>query len=183
LIAAANEAGGRDNITVILFRLDEVGGPDGAADPGATIEYATAPSDDSTRTGTMEVPATKPRAQLIEEPPARTAPPPKRRRRRRVPAAAIVVVAFIALVLAGLWTASRAVYFVGVDSATGIVTVYRGLPYELPLGLDLYESDYRSGVRIQQVPAARRATFTNHKLRSRDDAKGLVIDLERGNLQ
>jgi len=42
LIAAANEAGGRDNITVILFRLEEV---DGAAppedDPGETIEYET----------------------------------------------------------------------------------------------------------------------------------------------
>ena len=31
LIAAANEAGGRDNITVVLFRLEEVGGA-GAAD-------------------------------------------------------------------------------------------------------------------------------------------------------
>ena len=27
LIDAANEAGGRDNITVVLFRLEEVGGP------------------------------------------------------------------------------------------------------------------------------------------------------------
>ena len=32
LIRAANEAGGRDNITVILFRLEEVGGPDDAGD-------------------------------------------------------------------------------------------------------------------------------------------------------
>jgi len=89
----------------------------------------------------------------------------------------------LAIVLAGLWTASRAVYFVGVDSASGIVTVYRGLPYELPFGIELYERDYASGVRIEQVPAARRPTFTENKLRSRDDAKTLVIELERGRLQ
>jgi PPM family protein phosphatase len=193
LIAAANEAGGRDNITVILFRLDEVEGREAAEEAGATIEYETwegaePAAGDATeaayrRTGTMALPAVKPRAEPIEEPPARTAPPPRRRRRRRIPPAVIVTVVAIALILTGLWTASRAVYFVGVDSATGIVTVYRGLPYELPLGLDLYESDYRSGVRIQQVPAARRKTFTDHKLRSRDDAKNLVIELERGRIQ
>jgi serine/threonine protein phosphatase PrpC len=200
LIAAANEAGGRDNITVILFRVDDVGGPGDADEAGQTIEYETWEGDahegtrpeagasdeaeaEYRRTGTMALSAIKPRAEPIEEPPVRTAPPPPRRRRRRISGAAIAVVAALAIVLAGLWTASRAVYFVGVDSASGIVTVYRGLPYELPLGLDLYESDYRSGVRIEQVPAARRPTFTDHKLRSRDDAKTLVIELERGRLQ
>ena len=34
LIAAANEAGGRDNITVVLLRLEEVGAPAGGADGG-----------------------------------------------------------------------------------------------------------------------------------------------------
>jgi serine/threonine protein phosphatase PrpC len=194
LIAAANEAGGRDNITVILFRVDEVGAPEAAAEKGATTEYETWESgsgpvagDDTEaeyrRTGTMALSTVKPRAAPIEEPPARTAPPPRRRRRRRIPGATIAVVAALAIVLAGLWTASRAVYFVGVDSGSGIVTVYRGLPYELPFGIDLYQADYRSGVRIQQVPAARRSTFTDHKLRPRDDAKDLVIDLERGTLQ
>src|SRR4051795_11738479 len=46
LIAAANEAGGRDNITVILFRLEEVGGGGAATDDGgATADHAVA--DDS----------------------------------------------------------------------------------------------------------------------------------------
>jgi serine/threonine protein phosphatase PrpC len=195
LIAAANEAGGRDNITVILFRLDEVDGPEAVAEKGRTIEYETwegagaepVAGDDTEaeyrRSGTMALSAVKPRAEPIEEPPARTAPPPRRRRRRRIPGAVIAVVAALAIVLAGLWTASRAVYFVGVESGTGIVTVYRGLPYELPFGIHLYQTDYRSGVRIQQVPAGRRSTFTDHKLRPRDDAKDLVIDLERGTLQ
>src|SRR3954453_5280852 len=39
LIDAANAAGGRDNITVILFRLEEVGSPAGAAEAEDTTEH------------------------------------------------------------------------------------------------------------------------------------------------
>ena len=207
LIAAANEAGGRDNITVILFRLEEVDGAQ-ATESGATIEYETwegeaaseprqgvtrpesTVSDEAEaeyrRTGTMALSAVKPRAEPIEEPPQRTAPLPQtasKKRRRRIPGAVIAVLIALAIVLAGLWTASRAVYFVGVDDASGIVTIYRGVPYELPFGIKLYQRDYTSGVRLEQVSTARRATFTDHKLRSRDDAKNLVIELERGRLE
>jgi PPM family protein phosphatase len=205
LIAAANDAGGRDNITVILFRLEDVDGA-AAPPPGETGEYETwegeaveeprqgvtkpegSASDETEaeyrRTGTMALPAVRPRAQPIEEPPARAAPPPARkRRRRRIPGAVITVLVVLLIIGGGLWAASRAVYFVGVDEDTGIVTIYHGLPFELPFGIDLYARDYTSGVRIEQVPAARRATFTEHKLRSRDDAKDLVIDLERGQLE
>ena len=41
LIAAANEAGGRDNITVILFRVEEVDDRRGEDDGGQTAEYDT----------------------------------------------------------------------------------------------------------------------------------------------
>src|SRR5918999_5798751 len=43
LIAAANEAGGRDNITVVLFRLEDVDGAAAAAEAeaGETTEYDT----------------------------------------------------------------------------------------------------------------------------------------------
>jgi serine/threonine protein phosphatase PrpC len=209
LIAAANDAGGRDNITVILFRLEEIDGGTAAAAPdaGATTEYETwegeaveprqgvtrpesMASDEAEaeyrRTGTMALSAVKPRAEPIDEPPPRTAPLPpaaRTKRRRRIPRAAIGIVIVLAIVLAGLWTASRAVYFVGVDDASGIVTIYRGVPYELPFGVALYQRDYTSGVRLEQVPAQRRSTFTDHKLRSRDDAKNLVIELERGRLE
>ena len=36
------------------------------------------------------------------------------------------------------------------------MTLYRGLPYDLPLGLELYEPYYASGVTIAQVPEDRR---------------------------
>jgi protein phosphatase len=38
-------------------------------------------------------------------------------------------------------------------------------------------------VTLQQVPQARRPTFTDHQLRSRDDAEDLVRALERGSLE
>jgi PPM family protein phosphatase len=204
LIAAANDAGGRDNITVILFRLEEVDGGAHAGDESATTEYETwegealegprqgvtrpeasdAAEAEYRRTGTMALSAVRTRAEPIEEPPERTAPlPAPKRKRRRIPGVLIGVIVVLAIVLAGLWTASRAVYFVGVDDTTGIVTIYRGLPYELPLGIDLYSRDYTSGVRLEQVPAGRRSTFTNHKLRSKDDAENLVIELERGRIE
>jgi protein phosphatase len=139
-----------------------------------------ASADGSAQTTTMARP--KARAQPIEEPPPRTAPLPAGRRRRRIPGAAIAVVLALLIVGAGLWTASRAVYFVGVDGE-GAVTVYRGLPYDLPLGVELYDRYYTSGVTLAQVPERRRSVFTEHKLRSRDDAENLVNELERGRIQ
>ena len=78
--------------------------------------------------------------------------------------------------------ALRGVFFVGVDGNRA-VTIYRGLPYELPAGIKLYTRDYTSGVTIDQVPPARRKTFTDHKLRSNSDAQDLVRQLETGKLQ
>jgi serine/threonine protein phosphatase PrpC len=194
LIAAANEAGGRDNITVILFQLEDVDGGDGA-EAGVTAEYETwegdAPGGPRQDAAGPEAHGTTALAAVAEpaappEPPERTAPlpePPRRRRRRRIPGPLIAVVIALAIVGAALWTASRAVYFVGVDSTTDVVTIYRGLPYELPLGIKLYARYYPSGVRFEQVPADRRPTFTDHKLRPKDDAENLVTELERGRLE
>jgi hypothetical protein len=75
------------------------------------------------------------------------------------------------------------VYFIGTDPRDGrTITIFRGLPYELPLDIELYQRYAGSGVTIDAVPPANRATFTNHKLRSRDDAEELIIALERGRL-
>jgi serine/threonine protein phosphatase PrpC len=200
LIAAANEAGGRDNITVILFRLEEVGK---AAPPaGETTEYDTWEGEaldeprqgvarpdpgqseaEYRRTGTVALSAVRPQAEPVAEPSPAPAARRPRRRRRRVATALIAFAVVAAIVLAGLWTASRAVYFVGVDERSNVVTIYRGLPYELPLGIELYERYYSSGVTLQSVPAQRRGTFTDHQLRSKDDAEDLVSALERGELQ
>jgi serine/threonine protein phosphatase PrpC len=234
LIAAANAAGGRDNITVVLFRLEEVATAatapaatevhDEVVADGETMEYdtfqgesvprpgvsrpeartrtrdeakaeevraAVRVSDDAEaeyrRSGTVALSAVRPRAQPIAEPhahapPARSARP--RRRRRLITPGRILALAAVAGLLGALWLATRDIYFVGVDSSRGdVVTVYRGLPYDLPLGIRLYERVTGSGVTIQAVPPARRPAFTEHKLRSRDDADSLVLALEQGRIQ
>ena len=55
----------------------------------------------------------------------------------------------------GGYIANQAVYFVGADDE-GFVTMYRGLPYALPAGIDLYSVNYVSGVPLARCPPARR---------------------------
>jgi protein phosphatase len=210
LIAAANEAGGRDNITVVLFRLEDVGG--GAVAAAAvdedTSEYETfegeavkarqgvtrphalarpSASDEAEAeyraSGTVALSAVRPRAEPIPETRAPAPPAPPRRRRRRLRAGPVIALLVVVGVAIAFWQATRAVYFLGADPARAdTVTVYRGLPYELPLGIRLYEPVLSSGVTLQSVPAARRKTFTDHKLRSEKDAENLLRDLQMGRL-
>ena len=254
LVAAANAAGGRDNITVILFRLEDVGGAaDGDSAVTATqsavaeeedtgeydtfepspagprhgtsrpyahtrvrdeeamrtdeVAHAVRAADDQEAayraSGTVALSAIEPRARAepvdtqptssagTGDAPQRTAPLPdggkperKRKRRFRIPGAVVVALVLLAMVLGGFWLATQAVYFVGTDADRGnTVTIYRGLPVDLPLGLKLYSRYQGSGVTLQSVPASRRKTFTDHKLRSKDDAENLVIQLERGQIE
>jgi protein phosphatase len=81
----------------------------------------------------------------------------------------------------GLYQLSRQVYFVGTNDA-GLVTVYRGVPYDLPFGIDLYEEDYASAIPARAIPASRRARVLDHQWRGREDAEDLVRELEQGKL-
>ena len=63
------------------------------------------------------------------------------------------------------------------------MTIYRGLPYDLPAGIHLYETYYVSGVPAAALPADRRRTLLNHDLRSQKDAMSLVAKLELGQLE
>ena len=83
--------------------------------------------------------------------------------------------------MAGLYAASRQVYFVGTNEA-GLVTLYRGLPYELPFGLELYEEEYASSVPARAIPRNRRARVLDHEWRGHDDAVDLMRAIERGRL-
>ncbi|HEX8975028.1 MAG TPA: hypothetical protein VF781_00830, partial [Solirubrobacteraceae bacterium] len=114
--------------------------------------------------------------------------PPRRERRSRRPArlakpvAALVTAIVLAFLIGGGgYLASRQLFFIGTNSQ-GIVTVYRGLPYDLPLGVHLYETYYVSGVPLAVVPAARRGEMVNHQIRSQSDAISLVHAAELGQL-
>jgi PPM family protein phosphatase len=189
--------------------LDADGPRDAAGAHGGASEASDAAEAEYRRTGTVALPALRrgdPRmpagaegeaaAAPAREPPPRTAPlpngsgaverrpPPRGRRVRRALRAVAICLALLFPVLVGGWLASRMVYFVGTDRTDGqTITIYRGLPYDLPGGIRLYERYAGSGVTLAQVPPRRRSTFTDHKLRSRDDAEDLVIALERGRLE
>jgi PPM family protein phosphatase len=178
LIDAANEAGGRDNITVILFRIEGVAE---AADTGVdqpTVVGEKAPTPE-------EVDAA--RAAGTTASPRRTAPLPRRPepeaprkpRRGRRAASLLAVLTIVVLIGVGAWIGSRAVFFVGTNS-NGIVAVYRGLPFELPGGIHLYETYYTSGVPASELTADRRKRILDHRLRSKSDASDLVRKLELG---
>jgi PPM family protein phosphatase len=196
LIRAANQSGGRDNITVVLFRLGD--GDDGAAGanaPDDTVageltadDVAAAGEGTSTSSGgpaaavATRPPSTDPLT--VAEPVARRPPPRGRRPRRgklRLAARTLFALVVVGAVGAGLYAASRQVYFVGTNDA-GLVTLYRGLPYDLPLGIHLYEQDYASGVPAGEIPNTRRKRVLDHSWRGRDDAMDLVRQLERGRL-
>jgi len=152
LIAKANAAGGRDNITVLLLRISTGSAGRGSALPGAN----------KTQVGGA-------------------AAEPTGKKSRRGLATAVVISALLALVAGAGWEASRSVFFLGTD-ANGTVTIYRGLPYELPLSLDLYQRWYTSGVPASVLTPAQKIRLLDHKLRTKRDASDLVASLERGDL-
>jgi protein phosphatase len=77
----------------------------------------------------------------------------------------------------GAWYGNRQVWFLGTDDS-GRVALYRGLPYELPFGIELYEERYASPIQTSSLPPRRAGAVSGHDLRSRDDAVSLVEDIE-----
>ena len=107
---------------------------------------------------------------------------PRRERRYIKPIAALIAVAIVLfLVVGGGYLASRQLYFLGTNSQ-GTITVYRGLPYDLPAGIHLYETFYISGVPASEVSADRRKSLLDHHLRSQTDASSLIRSIELGQL-
>jgi protein phosphatase len=182
LVRGANQSGGKDNITVVLFRV----GDDGAlAQADETIAgQLTAEEVRAAEAEAAEPPVTETRARPARR--ARMPRPlrPRRARRSRVrrTVAALVALVVVAAVGAGLYVGSRQIWFVGTNDA-GLVTLYRGLPYDLPFGIELYSAEYASGVPARAIPASRRKRILDHEWRGRRDARDLVRQLERGNIE
>jgi PPM family protein phosphatase len=166
LVDEANRAGGRDNITAVAFRLEEVGAE---AEP---VEHPTLVGPAAEAEGL--------RGEEVRAAAARGREPQPRAGRRALKGAAKVLVALLVLAAVGFgaWYGNRQIWFLGTDDA-GRVALYRGLPYDLPLGISLYEERYASPIQTSSLPGERRDSVTEHELRSRDDAVSLIEDLER----
>jgi serine/threonine protein phosphatase PrpC len=172
LVREANEAGGRDNITVVAFRLEE------AEVPAAVTEEATLIGPVAEEAG-LTADAVAARAGRPGEHAAlggAAAPGRARRWPRRV-ATSLAGAAVLAVIVGGAVYGLHHVYFLGTDSG-GRVALYRGLPYDLPFGIHLYSEVYAAPVQVSAVPAGRQDSATNHTLRSRADAVSLIDDLQ-----
>lgn len=197
LVAAANAAGGRDNITVVLFRVEEisaasaavsqetmVGGGLTAADVRTALaERAAAPGSGGYGAGR----ATDPRGDdsvSRRVPLAAGAGKPKKDRSRS--RSVLRTLGFFAVfglpVLLAAFIASQSVYFVGTNDE-GFVTLYRGLPYDLPAGVELYTPNFVSGVASRDLSRGVQQTIAAHELRKRGDGEDLVRQIELGRLR
>ena len=195
LVRAANQSGGKDNITVVLFRLGD--GDGAAAAPRedetiagqlsatevheAALDKTTAPQPARGVEGLAGIPAD---ATVVAPAVRRPAAAPRSRKRGarlKTAAKTLFALALVAAAVTGLYALSRQVYFIGTNDA-GLVTLYRGVPYELPFGVDLYDQQYASGGPARAIPGTRRERVLDHEWRSREDAEDLLRTLERGQL-
>ncbi|MFY9488203.1 MAG: Stp1/IreP family PP2C-type Ser/Thr phosphatase [Solirubrobacterales bacterium] len=207
LIRRANDAGGVDNITVVAFKVGQVGeatattdqpsdqSSDQTSDQPVTeigsdtiVGAAAVVAGDGVELKTPDAAGVGPQTAAgggnghvsTDDRSARAAS--RRRAQTRRPRLWLGV-GFAVLVLflaaGGALVASLNIYFLGVDEH-GLVTMYRGLPYEGPLEVKMYTKDYVSTVPASDLTAPQRAGILDHTLRTRGDAEDLITQIERG---
>lgn len=187
LIDAANEAGGRDNITVVLFRAARAGREDASLhQPTVITTPAAAARPAPTRAQINPRPVRRARVQGFKPHiPAGFVQPAERERRfgllGKTVAAFTALAVVLSLIGAGGYLASRQLFFLGTDSQ-GTVVIYRGFPYSLPLGIHMYELFYVSGVPASTIPVDRRGTLLDHAMRAQNNAESLVNAIELGQI-
>ena len=172
LIDEANRAGGRDNITVVLFAVadadDAAAGAEGATLIGASAEEAGLTATEVRKRAAGEA-ARKRREELAAKP---------KRRRLRTALKILVPLLIVAALVAAAIYGNRQVWFLGTDGA-GRVALYRGVPYELPFGIKLYSEHYSIPIQTESLPERRKDAVTGHDLRSRADATDLLEEIRQ----
>ena len=178
LLSAALDAGGNDNITVVVVDVKEQ--PAREADVRERRERRSG--------GTSEMLALGPTGQVVTPPvgmgaQSRPRQSTKATRRKRsggflktlgklVRGLAIVLVLIAALTPVYLWGSSR--YFFEFDE--GEVVAYQGLPYA-PLGIELNQEWRRPGLTESEIKEPYQQPIENHKLYTRDQAERVLEDL------
>ncbi|HEY6751106.1 MAG TPA: Stp1/IreP family PP2C-type Ser/Thr phosphatase [Rubrobacteraceae bacterium] len=177
LVQAALDAGGADNITVVVVDVREENPPAERARRGDTQELNIVAPGVTGGAGRRERGNRSARSKRAAA--ARGKPRGKDRRLGGFLGTLVRVLAAM-LVLAALaspfylWGQSR--YFLGFDG--GEVVIYRGLPYA-PLGLDLNEEVRRTGLGESEIEARYRDVIEGHRLYSSEEqAEEVVHGLE-----
>ncbi|MGH2729676.1 MAG: Stp1/IreP family PP2C-type Ser/Thr phosphatase [Actinomycetota bacterium] len=181
LVDAANEAGGEDNITVIVVDIVDEGAARGVAtsdrtDTGPGLRGGSGGVGGLGRRspGRPEVEDAGGTGELVVEP--RDEPPsPSKARRFVKPLIAVAI-----LVLLGLAAAQYALsnaWYVGV-SDDGYVTIYKGVPEEIA-GLNLSDEEEKTDLALEAIPEFKRADVVDGiEVDSRDEAEATIADLE-----
>jgi protein phosphatase len=181
LLSAALDAGGNDNITVVV--VDVMEQPAREADARNERERHSS--------GISELLAAKPSVKDTgartpsrgKAAPSRPRRPTRAARRKRpsrlrkalgklVRGLAIILVLVAALTPVYLWGSSR--YFFEFDE--GEVVAYQGLPYA-PFGIELNQEWRRPGLTESQIKEPYQKPIENHKLYTRDQAERVLEDL------
>jgi PPM family protein phosphatase len=169
LVDEANRAGGRDNITAIALRLDEAAAEQ-EREESPTLVGPAAEREGFTADEVRRRAATAEHANPVAE--------RERGGKLRRGAPVVIGVLLVGAIAFGAWYGNRQIWFLGTDEG-GRVALYRGLPYELPLGIQLYDERYAIPVQTASLPARRKDAVTGHNLRSRSDAVDLITDIEQ----
>jgi protein phosphatase len=173
LVRAALDAGGADNITVVVVDVREEDLPAERARRGDTQELGIVTPEETAGARRRERGSRSVRSK-------RATTSGGKDRGLGGFLGTLVRVLAVVLVLAALaspfylWGQSR--YFLGFDG--GEVVIYRGLPYA-PLGLDLNEEVRRTGLEESEVEERYRDAIENHRLYSSEEqAEEIVRGLE-----
>ena len=178
LLSAALDAGGNDNITVVVIDVKE--------QPARETDVLKGRERRSE--GTSEMPAlgptgkgvAPPRGKSVQSRPRRSTKAMRRKRSRGfwkglgklVRGLAIVLVLIAALTPVYLWGSSR--YFFEFDK--GKVVAYQGLPYA-PLGIELNQEWRRPGLTESEIKEPYQKPIENHKLYTKDQIQRVLEDL------
>jgi len=180
LVSAALDAGGADNVTVIVVDVKAETAPheERSGDTHEMPPVARSGDQAATRAPAQR-PSSKvrePRVEARSRPSRQTKAARRKRRRSRfssfVRGLAAVLVVVVALTPAYLWGSSR--YFLSLDE--GEVVAYRGLPYA-PLGVELNGEWRRTDVEWWEVKTPYQGPIENHKLYTKGEIERVLQDL------
>ncbi|MFL5991783.1 MAG: Stp1/IreP family PP2C-type Ser/Thr phosphatase [Rubrobacteraceae bacterium] len=180
LVSAALDAGGADNVTVIVVDVKAETAPQEERSGDTHEMPPVARSGDQAAARAPAKPSSRkvrePRAEARSRPSRQTKAARRKRRRSRfgsfVRGLAAVLVVVVALTPAYLWGSSR--YFLSLDE--GEVVAYRGLPYA-PLGVELNEEWRRTDVEWWEVKTPYQDPIENHKLYTKGEIEQVLQDL------
>jgi PPM family protein phosphatase len=182
LLSAALDAGGNDNITVVVVDVKEQTAPEAEAPApreersGGTSEMpALGPSGRSTGGRTSSRKGAQSHSRRSSKAAGRKRPSGFRRALGKlVRGLAIILVFVLAVTPVYLWGSSR--YFFEFDE-NGEVVAYQGLPYA-PLGVELNQEWRRPGITESEIKEPYEKPIENHKLYTRDQAEKVLESLD-----